>query len=278
MHSKERVFAFNDPVDFLKFELRERQKQNPRFSLRAWSRQVGYKNPSYLSHVLSRKRRLKLELAGKLAADLKLQGRPLRYFEMIVLGSNGDSERERETYQRISKAIRPKRLKATASISMETFALVAEWYHVAILEMTQLADFDSSLEFMHKRLDGRVNRRVLRAAVDRLLRVGLLVRREGKLYRSNQAPQFVSTAPSEAVRSYHRDFAALAGEAINKQSPQERDFSASTLAFKPANLERARQILKEAHKQIFELAEQGSGEELYQLNTQFFRLSAKKKK
>lgn len=278
MQMRERVFAFNDPVDYLKFELRERQKQDPRFSLRAWSRQVGYKNPSYLSHVLNRKRRLKLSLAEKLAADLKLEGRPLRYFEMIVLGSAGQSEREKQTYQKLSQSIRPKKLRAGSPVSFETFSVVAEWYHVAILEMTQLADFDSSLDFIYRRLNGKVSKPLIRSAMDRLLRVGLLTKENGKLVRMNSSPLMVqSPAPSEAVRAYHRELGGLAVKAIDTQKVDERDFSASTFAFKKANMERARAILKEAHQKIFELAEHGTGEDLYQLNTQFFRLTAKKK-
>ncbi|MGZ3693213.1 MAG: TIGR02147 family protein [Bdellovibrionota bacterium] len=278
MHSKERVFAFDDPVDFLNFELRERRKQDPRFSLRAWSRQVGYKNPSYLAHVLGRKRRLKLELAEKLATDLKLDGRPRRYFELIVLGNAGKSEREKQTYRKLSLAIRPKKIRPATQISLETFAVVSEWYHIAILEMTQLSGFDSSLDFIYRRLNGKVSKPLIRTAVDRLLRVGLL-KKQGKilLRASDSALMIESPAPSEAVRSYHREVGNLGQKAIDSQPVDERDFYGTTLAFKKANIEKARLILREAHRQVLDLAEHGTGEDLYQLNTQFFRLTAKPK-
>lgn len=279
MQPRDRVFSFSDPVDFLKFELRERQKADPRFSLRAWARKVGYKNPSYLSHVLNRKRRLKPELAEKLAADLKLEGRPLRYFETIVLGNAGRSDRERQTYQKLSRDLRPRKMRNSSHISLETFSVVAEWYHVAILEMTQLADFEPNAEFIYRRLGGKVNKRLITLAIDRLLRVGLLEERDGTLVRSSQAPFVMeSPIPSEAVRAYHREMAGLAREAIDTQPSTERDLFGTTLAFKKANLERARQILREAHRQMLELAERGTGEELYHLNTQLFRLTAKRKK
>jgi uncharacterized protein (TIGR02147 family) len=278
MQPKDRVFSFNDPVDFLKFELRERQKEDPRFSLRAWARRVGYKNPSFLSHVLNRKRRLKPELAEKLAHDLKLEGRPLRYFETIVLGNAGRSERERQTYQKLSRNLRPRKMRGASQFSLETFSVVAEWYHVAILEMTQLADFEPNAEFIFRRLGGKVSKRLIALAIDRLLRVGLLEERDGRLVRASEAPLVMeSPIPSEAVRAFHREMAKLALGSIDSQPATERDLFGTTLTFKKANLERARQILRDAHRQLLELAEHGTGEELYHLNTQFFRVTAKRK-
>jgi uncharacterized protein (TIGR02147 family) len=278
MLSNDRVFSFDDPVDFLKFELRERQKQDPRFSLRAWSRQVGYKNPSYLAHVLSRKRRLKFELAEKLAKNLELKGKPLKYFELIVLGNAGESPKEKKTYLKLSRAARPRKIRTSTSFSLETFAVVAEWYHIAIMEMTQLAGFDSSLEFIFRRLSGKVSKPLIRTAVDRLLRVELLKKQDGKLVRaSSSALMMESPIPSEAVRAYHRELGSLAKQAVDSQTKEERDFYGTTLAFKRENIDKAREILREAHRKILEMAEYGTGEDLYQLNTQFFRLTAKNK-
>ena len=99
MQINKSVFSFEDLVDFLNHQLQERQRKNPKFSLRAWSRQVGYKNPSLLSQVLKRERKLKMEMASKLAVSLGLDGKPLRYFEVIVLYKNSNSDTEKRLYK-----------------------------------------------------------------------------------------------------------------------------------------------------------------------------------
>ncbi|MGZ3650785.1 MAG: TIGR02147 family protein [Bdellovibrionota bacterium] len=280
MEHLDRVYAFDDPVEYLNFELRERQKRNPRFSLREWSRQVGYKNPSYLSHVLARKRRLKPEFAGKLAGDLALQGKPLKYFELLVLKQHGRSEPERETYGRLLAAARPRRFEKVNLLSLETFSLVSDWYHWAILEMVELKDADLSPRAVHRRLREKVPIRTVRAAIERLLRAGLLARDGEGGYRRGVSGVNKTHAPLPvaAVNAYHRQMGTLAVEAITSQPLGDRDFYGTTLAFRKENYQKARDIAQEAHRRLLQLAENGTGEEIYQFNTQLFRLTASGRK
>jgi uncharacterized protein (TIGR02147 family) len=279
MDQMERVFAFDDPVDFLNFELRERQKRDARFSLRAWSRQVGYKNPSYLSHVLSRKRRLKPEFAGKLASDLSLRGRPLKYFELLVMSQNAATEGEQETYRKLLASTKPRRSGSSSAneLSLETFSLVADWYHWAILEMTDLEGFDPEPKAIQKKLCVKVDLKTIRQATDRLLRAGLLTRDgSGRIVRSNKDSNNETHAPAqpEAVVAYHKQMGALGLKAVAEQGAEERTFYGSTLTFRRENMKKVQDILKEAHLQVLRFAEHGAkGEDVYQLNSQFFRLA-----
>lgn len=282
MDHLERVFAFDDPVDFLNFELRERKKRNRRFSLRAWSRQVGYKNPSYLSHVLSRKRRLKPDFAGKLASDLALKGRSLKYFELIVLNQNAQSESEQETYRKLIAAARPRRLSQANQVSLETFSLVSDWYHWAILEMTDLEGFESDPKYVQRQLGGQVDLPTVKLAIERLLKAGLMVRQpDGRLARASKESNETSTQvprPPEAINAYHRQMGTLGLKAVQEQSPDERTFYGTTLSFRQENMRKVQEIMKEAHLQVLRFAEHGKGEDVYQLNTQFFRLAGTPRK
>jgi predicted metal-dependent hydrolase len=65
----------------------------------------------------------------------------------------------------------------------------------------------------------------------------------------------------------------LAVEAVADQARDQRDFYGQTLSFRSENFRKAQQILEDAHARIRALAERGSGEHVYQLNTQFFRLT-----
>lgn len=279
MQVQNSVFAFEDPVDFLNFQFRERQKRNPKFSLRAWSRQLGFENPSLLFQVLRRERKLKIELAGKLAGNLKLKGKPLKYFEIIVLKNASKSETEKRVYEAMIPKLRPKKFWAASSFSLELFSMAAEWYHWAILEMSELSDFDANEDFIQNRLNGSLDKKTIRAALDRLLRLGFLEKaKNGKLVRANpeNSPNFLrNKVPSEAVRSYHKQMIEKAKLAVDEQSIEERYLRGTTLPFKMADREKVEEILRNAHREILELAAKGDAEELYQLNTQFFRLTKK---
>ncbi len=279
MHQGERVFAFDDPVDYLNFELRERRRRDTAFSLRAWSRRVGYKNPSYLSHVLARKRRLKPELATKLAADLSLTGKPLQYFELIVMSHAGGGTSDNRSYKKLIRSARPRKYESVNQLSLDTFLMISDWYHWAILEMTELAGFELQPAQIRRRLGGRVDIKTVNGAIERLIRAGLLKRDEQGRVKRARAGVNETHAPiaPEAVIAYHKQMGNLGVEAVGTQPRNERDFYGSTLAFRKEHFARAQEIIQDAHRQLLQLAAHGNGEEIYQFNTQFFRLTESQK-
>jgi len=269
------VFAFEDPIDYLNYEFRERQKRNSRFSLRAWARQVGYANPSLLSDVLKKERRLKIELAEKLATNLKLKGKARRYFEISVLYRTSQSDTERAVYGKMLKGLKPAHLAETNEFSLDIFSLAADWYHWAILVATELKDFQSDQAYLQQRLG--LDRKTVRAALERLLRLGLLTRDEKGNYASaSQQPAFMrNSLPAESVRVYHETLIEKARSAVREQSPNERYLRGTTLSLKKADYEKACEIVRNAHRELLALGAKGDGDELYQLNCQLFRLSRK---
>ncbi len=279
MQSQSVVFAFEDPVDFLNFQLKERQKKNPKFSLRAWARQIGFENPSLLFQVLRKERKLKLELATKLASNLNLKGKSLKYFEIIVLKNASSSETEKRVYEAMIARVRPKKYLSSSSFSLELFSMASEWYHWAILEMSELRNFVATEEYIQARLIGAPDKKTIRLAIDRLVRLGFFTKdSEGKIVRANteSAPNFLrNKIPSEAVRSYHKQMIEKAKAAVEEQSVEDRYLRGTTIPFKRSDREKVEEIIRNAHKELLELAAKGDAEELYQLNTQFFRLTKK---
>ena len=57
------VFSFDNPREFLQATLHEKQKLNPRFSIRAWTRQLGLDHPSILARLIKGERTLKSPMA-----------------------------------------------------------------------------------------------------------------------------------------------------------------------------------------------------------------------
>jgi uncharacterized protein (TIGR02147 family) len=278
MQTGQMIFYFEDPIAFLNSQLRERQKRNPKFSLRAWARQLGYENPSLLFQVLKGERRLKMDLAIKIAANLKLKGKALRYFELIVLNSTCTTENERRVFEQMMAKIRPKSVQTLDDLSVEIFSAISDWYHSAIPVLTTLVDFEPNINWIQERLGGEIDKKTVKAAIDRLVKLGLLVQHEdGGLARAGDNPRFVHTdVPSEAIRQHHKQMIEKAFTAVDRQTRDERHNMGATLSLKIADLPQAIEIISDAHRQIMALAAVNDGEEVYQFNTQLFRLSKKK--
>jgi uncharacterized protein (TIGR02147 family) len=277
MEIKPNVFSFEDPVDYLNFELRQRQSRNSRFSLRAWARQVGYENPSLLSDVLKKERKLKLELASKLALNLNLKGKSKRYFEYCVLLQNAKSELEKKSYKKLIREMRPKTESFASPLSLEVFTLASEWYHWAILQGLSLAGVEGDESKLFDRFHHLIDKRTYKSAIDRLLHLGLIKQLDDeKLQKNFQSKILEPEIPSSAIKNCHQQFLDRAKEALSMQPREERDFRTTTITFSSSNIEEARKILQDCHKKLVTLAENNEKEDVYQLNTQFFRLSKKK--
>lgn len=279
MQASELIYHYEDPIEFLNAQLRERQKRNPRFSLRAWATQLGYRNPSLLFQVLRRERRLKMELALKIAHNLQLTGKALRYFELAVLSCGSQNQTEKKVLESSMAKLRPKSVQPLRGLSLELFSAVSEWYHWAILSLTELRDFKPDAAWIQDKLGPDLDKKTIQRAVDRLTTLGLLVLQpDGRYVRMDHESSILmeNSIPSAAIRQYHTQMVDKSRAAIEGQTVEERTLRATTMTFDKKDLPMVEEILADAHRQIAEFAAQREGDELYQLNSQFFRLTQKK--
>lgn len=279
MHSSHTIFQFEDPVAFLNAQLRERQLKDPKFSLRAWSRMMGYDNPSLVFHVLRGERRLKMDLALKMAATLNLKGKALRYFELLVLTTTCQSQTEKRMFKAMLAKLRPKTARTTDEIALEVFAATSEWYHTALMTMLDLEDFNPDPAWIQERLGGDPDKKTIKQALERLVQLKLIQKTpDGKYSNINgDNPYFVANdIPSEAIRRYHAQMIEKAKSSVEQQTIEERQLRGTTIAFKKEDMSKVAEIISEAHAKVLALGVTNDAEEVYQFNSQFFRLTKKK--
>lgn len=277
MGGTESIYQFTDVIDFLNFEFESKRLRNQRFSLRAWSRQLGYENPSFVSHILKRQRKLKLDVAEKFANNLKLSLESKRYFELLVLLQNSKTVDEKHLYMELIETLGQPQIKQSQNLSIEAFRVISDWYHTAILELIELRDFQSDPIWIAERLRGEVTPQQVTKAIERLCKLELVTETaSGKLKRVKDNPVLLENyIPSEAIRHFHKQMIDKAKEAIEKQDIEDRDLRGSTIAIRKKDYKKIQQIIKEAHAKIVSLAADGNADELYQFNTQLFSLTTK---
>ncbi|MGE3760438.1 MAG: TIGR02147 family protein [Pseudobdellovibrionaceae bacterium] len=279
MTTETSIFDFKDACEFLNYEFGIKQLKNSRFSLRAWSRQLGYENPSFVSQVLKGKRRLKIELAKKFAGSLKLTGPAKKYFEVLVLLKNSKEMDEKKIYLEILESLRPENTYPSRSLNIEDFRLIADWHHIAFMEMLGLKDFQNHPEWVFERLGRSVSIPDIKKAIQRLHKLKLIqISSDGKITRTKQAALILeNNLPSEAVRYFHKQMLEKVVTVIETQLPSERDLRGTTLSFEMKDYERVQAIIKKAHQDINNLSANGQGEEIMHFSTQFFKLTKKRK-
>jgi uncharacterized protein (TIGR02147 family) len=265
------IFEFNDPREYLLKVFKNKREKNPRFSLRAWSKQIGLKNHVMLSMTLNGKRNLSSNIAGKIRNSLNLSIDEARYFDTLIHYKNAYSNDEKIFYANILDALRPE--KGFSELDLDIFRLISDWYHMAIIEMTNLKDFKSDPKWIASRLGGDVSVSEVEKAIERLVRLKVLKAVDNKLVQTDGFRTTPSDIPNEAIKKYHMQILDKAKEALYSQNISERNFQAYTMCIDTAKIPEAKKLMTEFERKLSALMESGSGNEVYQFNMQLFKLT-----
>ena len=218
-------------ADFLRAEVARRCARNPRYSLRAFARALGLDH-STLSKLMRGRRPLTARPIARLGARLGLGGDAVAAF--VAAERAGESWAERETRQ----------------LTRETATLIEEWQHFAILELTRLEDFRPDVRWIARVLGLTPDE--VNVAVQRLLRLGLLVMRERGRWE-DAAGDVAATAAAFPARA----IGALADRVrrLAEASRAPAHVSATTLAVPAGRTQEAVERIERFRREIIELLE-----------------------
>lgn len=260
--------AISDYKVILKEELAARCRQNPRYSLRAFARDLKLA-PSRLSEILSGKQGLSRAAAEKVAKSLGYASAESIRFCDLVEAVHARSRQGREDAK-----VRLKRLAlppAGYQLQLDAFKAIADWYHFGILELTLVKDFKSDPKWIGKRLG--ISEFEVQLALDRLSRLGLITRKRDKIIVVHPEGDVFADISSESVRKFHAQIMAKAKEALFMRPIEELKFQSDILAIDKSQMAEAKAAINDfKHRFCKRMGESGVKDSLYCLAVQFFEL------
>lgn len=243
----------------------ERCQKNARYSLRAFARDLGL-SASRLSHILSGRYGLSGKAAEGIAKRLGLNASEQEHFCTLV-----ESRHARSKSLRIAASTKLESSQYYQSVGVDSFKLISDWYHLAILELTLTSGFDHSVGGVAKSLGISIHE--AESAIARLKRLGMLEEKRKKLVPTGNYFTNPSGVPSDAVRKFHHQMLAKAQDSLVLHSTDERDFSNITVAIDESDLPRAREIIKKIRTELDQELSAGKKKtRVYNLSIQFFPL------
>jgi len=224
----------------------------------------------YVSRIVGGKRHLSMAAASRISHLLDLSPEEENHLMRLVASERmpGDSAAVRMVRRRIASSAKT----AMRTISKEQFNMVADWHHFAILALTNTRGFLPSSAWIGKRLG--IPALVAREAVERMLKCGLL-KKEARGYRALEDAEIETPhdIPSQAVRENHRQHLALAESALRELEVEMREFVNSTMAMNLNDVPKAKRRIRLFLDRFTKDLEKKPGDELFQMNIQFYRLS-----
>ncbi len=218
--------------EWLKETFAVRCKKNPSYSLRAFARDLGL-FPSHLCDVFNGKQGLSRKTAIRIADTIKLKESEKQLFVTMV-----DAEHSRNPSQRKRAVERLEKLKITETvqkIGADTFNVISDWYHFALLDLMETVEFVPDMDWIAKRLE--ITKDEASRAVERLVSIGLLEMGAKGWIKTRQFPSVFSDIPSEPIRKYHRALLQKAEISLTTHPMETRDFSSMSIPIDPSDLD-----------------------------------------
>jgi uncharacterized protein (TIGR02147 family) len=253
----------------LQGELSARRRNHAAYSLRQFARDLKI-SPGRLSQILTGKQGISKRQAEKLAHLLGLNKKQTEIFCQLAEAAYSKSPRRREEASRDLKQNK----QGMIDLDLDTFSVISDWYHMAILELVSLRRFESDSKWIAKALG--ISHLDATLAIERLCKSGQLNWQSGKLVPSHQNTATPTDVPSKAIRNFHRGVLKKALVAIDRQEVHQRDFGSILLAIDSRDIPKAKDMLAKFRRQFND--EIGAGEDkdsVYCLSLQFFRLDEK---
>jgi uncharacterized protein (TIGR02147 family) len=254
-------------------EFESRKIRNSSYSLRAYARDLDLAAPK-LSEILRGKCGLSEKSAQLIAKKLNLSIDETQLFINLVNAKHARSHvLKKKAAQKLSTI---NSYASYSEISLETFKIIADWQHFAILELTEVCGFQSSTAWIAQRLN--ISFKTADEAIMRLIDFGLLKKNElGSWVQTHKSLATPSGIPSSEIKKHHRQVLAKAEESLINDPVSERDFSTMTMALPKAAYSEIQNEIKNFRRMLAaKYLKTNNKERLYSLAIQLFPLDKKK--
>jgi uncharacterized protein (TIGR02147 family) len=242
----------------LKDEFSRRSAANPRYSLRSFAKALDV-SPTILSLVMSGKRPLAKKTALKIADRLALT--PLQMQLLMA-----------KTRPQAKEAPVGASAYEFDAISLETFSVISDWIHYAILSLLEIPNVKSDAKWIAKALN--INEVAAQSALDRLQQLGMIKKSKGKWKQSSMPIKVENKVSTSATRKFQAQLLQKAMASLENDPIEVRDFSSMTLAIDPELIPYAIEKIRAFRRELTaDLESKGNAKEVYNLTVQIFPVS-----
>ena len=245
------------------------KKENPRFSHRYLSKEMGLTSPNYVLLIMQGKRNVTPVMCHKISGAFGFTTKESEYFETLVLFNQAKTPGEKDRYF-TRMALMRKNMKIE-KIEERQYDYFTQWYNLVVRELVTLPGFKGDFAALAQRIVPRISESQARKSVDLLLALGLIKKKAGRFVPSAPVIGTENEVQSLAVANYHKTMLGLAREAIERLPRQRRNITAAVLHVSRSKYKMLTQEIADFRERLLALAETDpEPDQVYQLNVQLF--------
>ena len=225
-------------------------ERNPSYSLRAFARDIEL-SPSRLSEVISGKHGISRSTARAICRSIGLAQGKVEYWCDVVDANFARCERQRDHAQR-----RLKKAKSQPDVyefSGDEFALIADWYHLAALELMKLDAFVPQVTWVASKL--KISEETAVEAIDRLERLGMIsIDDSGEWHLVRGRSSVGDRLIPDAMRTFHAQILEKATASLVSHPRNERYLQALVSAISEQGFRELTEAMREFQSRVVDIA------------------------
>lgn len=257
-----------DYKDIILSEFESRTSLNPSYSMRAYARDIDL-SASQLNDILKGRKGLSSKKSLIVANKIGLEKEEILLFKALVEKEHGRSDRIKFLAQEYIEEVTHK--NNYKGLSQDTFEIISDWYHFAILSAMELDSFDGTIAYLVKKLG--IDFKSIEEAIKRMLREKMIDIRNNKFVITGEMYSTTHDVESKALKNSHKQTLKQALDCIDTVPVELRDISSITMAIDPDKIGEAKELLREFRHKISKLLESGKKTEVYNINLQLVPVS-----
>lgn len=203
-------------AQYMAFELTARKKRSPHYSMRAFARDLNL-SPSTVSDLMKHKLGLSPARAKEVAKKLKLGDTHAEHFVILMEASfSRSAEKKKKSLHAANELAQ----RASSQMKLDEFAIIAEWYHLAILEFLSLSSYYHQAKTLSKVLG--ISTLKVNKALKRLTCVGLIDLTEKPWKVLSPQTNVQSLDSVAAIQHFLRQIQKKSIQSLSRVGPEKR--------------------------------------------------------
>lgn len=266
------IFDYSDYREFLRDFFEMKKRVNPSWSYGLWSSKLGLNSISSITMVINGQRHAGKKIQKSLIDFFKFDAKESYYFEELVKIAKSTKSDPNLTILMLEQNDELKQLREKNTPSIDLFF---NWKAHCVKELTQLKDFFPTGTWIEIKTAGLIKKEEASELLDALLEKKFLIKefRDGKeVIVAASSIQPTKEVTLNGAHAYHKGLMENSFEAI-KTDKDKRSLHATTLSLTTESIPKAKELIREFQIQFSEDIESSPGDEVYQLNIQFFPLT-----
>lgn len=278
------IFEFEDFRAYLNHVRSHYPGMKRPITLERWAQKLKYRSPRSIAMVLKGQRLPSEDLVLAFSNDLSHSENERRYFELLVRKEKYRGNVPKVILDELQK-LNPKLIRRKA-LDAEVFSYVSGWQNYVILQLFSVPQFsqvksENFVKWVHDRLGGKLTLEDVEASLSLLERLKFIEKNAEGRYQLAAATDpliAIEEIPSAAGRRHHCEQMDQAKEALQRAPMGEREFTCLTFQGKRSKMAEMKKAIREFRDKFDKDFYDADGEDVCQLNVQFFFHTTEEKK